>query len=832
MKFLSAILLVCFSFIGFSQSEQVVFIQSEQSQLKNEKKGSNFSLIELPFFDDFSYPYSQPLSQNWIDSYVFVNKSFGKNTFTIGVATFDALDDKGKLYSHVSSNPSIADYLTSQPINLESYKKYYPTDKLYIKNPSFQLLGNDYYIYYNQAFEPVAKGLLFAAGDTIYQKVGADYIPLIDSIYSQSFEYIQGSYAFETVWNNYLPTDSVALSFYYQSGGNADKPESIDSLVLEFSIPFDRQGVFINEITQTWVELYNATDTVVSIKNWFIVHDTISKIIQAQTLNSYSITQDLQIAPYSYGVVNANQLGISAFETTMCMLYNADTVLVDSIDIFEQITQDASYARIPDGNPQWSFSISQTCNYTNPSWQRIWGSSADTDEKFDSVYLRISPQMFSKGFRFRFKNYVSLSNDPSHARNEDFWNIDMVWLDSKRKPSVPNPSDVAFVKNISPLYNAYSAIPLSHFSAVQSSNFRLTIDASFNNFDSVYRKVKFGFEVEKLHTDEVLSYQTYETDIPAYALANERDVLTDWNVDFVDFMKQDIGLFDQTEYEYRYFYTDNANSMYEQYRWNDTNRVSFTMANYYAYDDGIPEAGYGLREAPMGRVAYKFSILSPDTLKAVNMYFNPTLLSSPPIFNLCVWAADNNGLPGELLYKQPGEIVKFVDGMFTFVTYPITNEGILTGEKSGMYITNDFFVGWEQPYDVLLNVGLDVTSSLKNKIYYNTGFEWLASSQNGALLIRPVFGKLLPTQAIDEVFVDNTIILYPTVVSHNLYIDIQNTNVSITSVTIKSMFGQQVHSQIGNQSEVYLPNLPNGIYICEVVCSNNEIISKNFIVRK
>ncbi|HON53038.1 MAG TPA: hypothetical protein PLS12_07510, partial [Bacteroidales bacterium] len=731
-------LIFLISYSAYSQSEYISFFELPQSsQLKSLQTNTKKTLVELPFFDDFAKNSYVLSSDYWADSYGLVNNSFGKNTITIGVLSLDGLDNKGKLYSNLSSIPSVADIVTSQPINLKSYKKYYKSDKLYIKNNGFQLLTNDYYVYQscNNTFESVSKGFLFAAGDTIYHKVVNDYIPVIDSIFDENFQYILGTYTFEQQWYNYTIQDSIALSFYYQSGGNADKPESTDSLVLEFYTPFQREGIFINEITTNWIEIYNATDTVISLYNWFIVTDTITKCINQNVLEKCKIKNTKFIAPYSHAIIFAKDVGITKFTHSLCMLYNPDTVMVDSIELNEKITDDFSYARIPDGNIQWSYSVEQTPEYPNSAWNRIWATSNDTKDFFSSVFIPIvSSNYLQKGFRFRFKNYVSLSNDVSHARNEDIWNIDMVWLDVQRKKDIINTPDVAFVQQIAPLYNQFSAIPISHFSVVQPTNFRLTIDAKFNNFDSLYRKVKFGFALKKHHVSDELLFQTYETDIPPYTLAEERDVLSDWNVDFIDFMKQDIGVFDETKYEFQYYFTDNNNIAYKQHRWNDTSRVNLVMANYYAYDDGIPEAGYGLREAPMGRVAYKYSVLVPDTLKAIDIYFNPNLVTAPPIFNLCIWSMNSNGLPGSLLYKMPGEKVQIHEGIYKFVTYTIKPEGILTNDRNGIFIQNGYFIGWEQPYDVLLNVGLDLTSNLKNKIYYNVGFEWVSSTQNGALL--------------------------------------------------------------------------------------------------
>ncbi len=45
-----------------------------------------------------------------------------------------------------------------------------------------------------------------------------------------------------TIDLEYLPADSLWLSFLYEAGGVADKPESGDSLTLSFWAPGERDG--------------------------------------------------------------------------------------------------------------------------------------------------------------------------------------------------------------------------------------------------------------------------------------------------------------------------------------------------------------------------------------------------------------------------------------------------------------------------------------------------------------------------------------------------------------------------------------------------------------
>ncbi len=93
---------------------------SENSQLFNKpvsspQKNGNKS---LPFFDDFSNNSVFPSADNWQNSHVFVNNSYGNNPPSVGVATFDAINNLGYLYTTLSDVPSQADILTSRYINL------------------------------------------------------------------------------------------------------------------------------------------------------------------------------------------------------------------------------------------------------------------------------------------------------------------------------------------------------------------------------------------------------------------------------------------------------------------------------------------------------------------------------------------------------------------------------------------------------------------------------------------------------------------------------------------------------------------------------------------
>lgn len=94
-----------------------------------------------PFFDDFSsYSGPYPTAELWLDRDVFVNNTLAKNPPSIGMATFDGLDRKGRPYDLV--NGGVADQLTSKPIDLSGFTtsdvlslRYFAAPKGYGQEP-------------------------------------------------------------------------------------------------------------------------------------------------------------------------------------------------------------------------------------------------------------------------------------------------------------------------------------------------------------------------------------------------------------------------------------------------------------------------------------------------------------------------------------------------------------------------------------------------------------------------------------------------------------------------------------------------------------------------
>jgi hypothetical protein len=82
------------------------------------KAGAAEEPVALPFFDDFSRDSLYPSVDRWSDLQVFVNNTFSVSQPSMGVATFDCLDEYGLLYDQASNLVFTADRLTSRAIDL------------------------------------------------------------------------------------------------------------------------------------------------------------------------------------------------------------------------------------------------------------------------------------------------------------------------------------------------------------------------------------------------------------------------------------------------------------------------------------------------------------------------------------------------------------------------------------------------------------------------------------------------------------------------------------------------------------------------------------------
>jgi hypothetical protein len=265
----------------------------------------------------------------------------------------------------------------------------------------------------------------------------------------------------------------------------------------------------------------------------------------------------------------------------------------------------------------------------------------------------------------------------------------------------------------------------------------------------------------------------------------------------------------------------------------DTLRYRQEFFNYYAYDDGTAEFGYGLTPAG-SELAYQFTLNTRDTLRAVQMFFNKTLTgANEQFFYLTVWK-DLNGAPGEIIYYQERMKPVFEDSLYKFHTYYL---------DSIVPVQGTFYVGWVQTTTHNLNVGFDAYNDASSHIFYNTSGVWDKTSYTGSLMIRPVLGKklkdypILKSNKIDYFLVSPNptrdgkfwlkFLTTPKDGANAIEIQPDENVIENLEIEVFNILGQRVHFSL-YQPQIDLSFLRHGVYLIRL----NDRYSNNSMVQK
>ena len=439
-------------------------------------------------------------------------------------------------------------------------------------------------------------------------------------------------------------------------------------------------------------------------------------------------------------------------------------------------------------------------------WETVWNFPGSANDTFKQVFIHISEERFlKKGFQFRFKNYASLPQtqfSPDQKGNVDHWHIDYVYLDTARSSNVTAINDVSMISPMPSLLKNYEAIPWQHFPKAYLTELKPALQIRYRNNDTTVRNVTRILKI----TD--LAYQVSDS-VNGGAVNVEPGIINEFNFPYnYPFIFYDA---DSTVFEMMsYLVTEDLD-----YKWNDTVIRYQKFFNYYAYDDGSAENGYGLRGEGTANalVAYQFSTFKKDTLRGVKMFFNRTLDdASQDYFRIGIWDHDKtSGSPGELIYASQPVQPLYEDKLNEFITFEINDTLLILSET--------YYVGWIKTTERILNVGFDRNTVNSDKIFYNLGQGWLNSSFSGSLMIRPIMGKALPSEPAPagiENSQENLLKIYPNPASTYFFLDFPDViSPREWSVTLYDLQGKTVYkSRVDNAHQQHqISHLTNGLYI-------------------
>ncbi|HXD91812.1 MAG TPA: T9SS type A sorting domain-containing protein [Bacteroidia bacterium] len=482
------------------------------------------------------------------------------------------------------------------------------------------------------------------------------------------------------------------------------------------------------------------------------------------------------------------------------------------------------------------------------TWTQVWTQSGYTYAPDSTWHLVMIPILdtsyFHNGFKFRFRNLSGACGDVDH------WHIDAVYLNQCRTNK-----DTMFSSTSSPCYNPFGDVsfvydlqsPLKNYSQMPFNQYAGAADMK----DSIGTCLRSNFS----NTVSIgASYRFYDnTGTVINSSPNPSNNLSPYNVSGYcadhAIMHPSLNGF---AYPHPLLATDSSFTMkffmspsVDAFPNNDTITFHQKFSNYYAYDDGSAEAGFGIDPGGAGnyKTAASFTLNVADTLRAMDIFFEPVidvdLLKNVP-FNIIVWA-DNAGVPGNVIYTDTMRYIYFptdsaINGKIkrenSFLRYQFRNAVPLpTGSI--------FYLGINQIYDSPeITIGFDRNYDFHHSMFYNAdGTNWyvfpgdLDPDYQGSLMIHPVFGDSLQTLAINKFKNTATnISLYPNPAADCVFI--QSSDV-ISNVVITDLLGNIVLQQTDDSiKKINTLSLQSGVYLVKALTNKGFTDTQKLIIAK
>ncbi len=452
--------------------------------------------------------------------------------------------------------------------------------------------------------------------------------------------------------------------------------------------------------------------------------------------------------------------------------------------------------------------------FYNPSggeWKTVWLAKGGGDRIFNLAMIRITDSKYlTSGFRFRFINYASLASattEPARAGNADHWNIDCVTLDKNRTRGETVMHDVAFTTPMRSLLNNMEAMPWNQFKKAYLTAMGSVLTVNYRNNDDIIRNSTRSYTITDLYNDLLV-----KESLPT---AKNTDPFTD------DLLEESlIYTFASTSPDSALFLitsvlkTDDFDP-----KENDTIRFYQFFGDYFAYDDGTAEAGYGINGegSDNAMVALRFRSFTQDSVSGLRICFNDAVNNANQrYFYMMAWA-DDDGKPGEIIAQSDELLAMPSENNNGFVTFSFDKP---------VYTDSYFWVGWKQASETFLNVGLDMNTPHQNRLWYWINGNWYASAAPGTILLRPVMTGEGSGSGIEDEEDDlsSQFSLFPNPAQRSFSVTGPGTDAEKYRLAVYNLAGAVVLTS-DSTSDVDISHLAGGTYLVVVKSSLNKPVA-------
>ena len=463
----------------------------------------------------------------------------------------------------------------------------------------------------------------------------------------------------------------------------------------------------------------------------------------------------------------------------------------------------------------------------NGQWRQMWSSEGMTLDTFllncgENQYFKkvmipiVDSCFFVNDFQILFFNYGTLPTMmyPNDRSNMDQWNIDVVYLDRNRSILNDNYPLVSLTGTVPSFLSRYQSMPYKHYKDNPIAAINNEFDIYMTNLDENIHQVKYSCEVDDNNSPWNYRYESNTLILNPY---NSNGITTN-HVDMGNFLYPVNATFDTTSYTIRH-YIEVVDEHSGEVRGDSIIRQQ-GFYNYFAYDDGTPEMGYGTTPDDT-YFAVQFKVARLDTVSGVQILFNRTFKDANlNFFDIVVWR-DNNGKPGEIMYKFESQRPIWNDSIaYNFSFYRF---------KEVVKVNSTFYIGIRQRNEKSINVGFD--SSIDNSQYnfYDVGEGWKHSEFHGSIMIRPVMGRWGYFVGIDE-NQEVALNVYPNPAQNVIHIEGLD-DASCNEIMIYDVTGRSV-KQFVYSNELNVSELQNGVYMIRIIMNDGSVKTSKLLINK
>lgn len=450
------------------------------------------------------------------------------------------------------------------------------------------------------------------------------------------------------------------------------------------------------------------------------------------------------------------------------------------------------------------------------SFDIIWQKSALDTLGYDTFYrvmIQVPVAYLHDDFQFRFKNRGSLTGNLSH------WHVDYIKLDNGRSRNDTSNYDLAISSTPTSILRKYRSMPWSHFTLNKAKYTNDTVYFSVFNNDKRNFLVDYRRQLYDNEQSLVFTNNKAAGSIPYQVSSNlESDNATTLNSSSTGLVKT---------FRSKVAVSDNNFANNDNIPTNDSISVNTKFSNYFAYDDGTAEGGYGIYLKTNASVALAYDLEKPDTIYGVEIFFNQSAQDvSTRSFDLMVWEdispVNQTADKDKVIYRKNGLKPIYNNAINGFASI-LFDSAIVVGKR--------FFVGWEQIGQFVLNIGLDENYYMGRQLYanpnmfYKTDGFWKPTEIPGALMIRPLLGQVrdfpvsVPETPQPKAGLDYVVYPNPTTGTFT----IETLYKGRLTVRVFDLMGKEIiQTNMNNGLQtINLPGLTSGMYLVQLLDERN-----------